>query len=216
MTLRPQSAKDIYAGPVARRYELSMSHIFTRFKQWAFDQSSLKKGDRVLVFCCGTGLDFTPLIDKIGSSAEIVGVDFSSQMLSQAQRKIEHFHWDNIKLIQADVSLPISELAGERFDAAVCTLGLSIIPEYQAAFDQLRSLVKPGGELIIGDMQLASGRWAYFNPLTLWLSKRYGGTKQGHKNTLTLRAQMQQELAHVRTQSYFFGAYFYCIGQTIP
>ena len=91
---------------------------------------------------------------------------------------------------------------------------MSIIPEYKSAYYNLFSYVKKQGEIIIGDMQLASGWLARLNPLTIFLSKKYGGTYEGHKNSIELRSMMKKELTEIREREFFFKSYFYCIGKT--
>lgn len=85
MTLESKIIEEIYAGKVAKRYDLPISHFFGEYKKLAFNDSSLKSGDRVLVFCCGTGLDFPHILRKIGEDGEIVVVDFSSEMLNKVK-----------------------------------------------------------------------------------------------------------------------------------
>ena len=213
MALESKKIEAIYAGKVvAQHYDLPISHFFKRYKRLAFDDSSLKTGDKVLVFCCGTGLDFPHILKKIGKEGEIVGVDFSSEMLNQAKKKIRKNRWKNIELIEADVTQFKNEL-DRKFDVGVCTLGMSIIPEYKSAFDNLISYVKNQGEIIIGDFQLASGWLACLNPITIFLAKEYGGTYEGHQNSIELRDMMKKELTEVRKREFFFKSYFYCIGK---
>ncbi len=212
MTFESKNIEQIYAGKVARKYDLSMAHFFARFKKLAYGASALKKGDRVLVFCCGTGLDFPHILKKIGQEGKIVGVDFSTEMLNQARAKVERHGWDNIELIEADITKPIDQLDGQ-FDVGACTLGMSIIPDYKAAYKNLIGYIKPQGELVIGDMQLATGWLARFNPLTLALAKRYGGSPEGHQNSLDIRATMERELTDLRQREFFLGSYYYCVGQ---
>jgi len=189
-----------------------MSHFFQRYKRKAFENSSLKTGDRVLVFCCGTGLDFPHILKKIGKEGQIIGVDFSVEMLRIAEDKITKNNWQNIELIHDDVT----EFEGKLdplADVGVCTLGLSIIPDYKKGYYNLLSNVKEQGEIIIGDMQLASGWHARFNPLTIFLAKRFGGTTEGHQNSLDLKALMKGELTDVIMREFFLKAYYYCIGR---
>ena len=122
MALESKKIEAIYAGKVvAQHYDLPISHFFKRYKRLAFDDSSLKTGDKVLVFCCGTGLDFPHILKKIGKEGEIVGVDFSSEMLNQAKKKIRKNRWKNIELIEADVTKFKNKL-DRKFDVGVCTL----------------------------------------------------------------------------------------------
>ena len=212
MTFESKKIEQIYAGKVAKKYDLSMPPFFVRWKKLAFNDSSLKNGDRVLVFCCGTGLDFHPILKKIGKDGEIVGVDFSSEMLNKAKEKISKNKWENIKLIEADIT-KFKDKLDKKFDVGVCTLGMSIIPEFKSAYYNLFSYVKKHGEIIIGDMQLASGGLARLNPVTISLAKKFGGTYEGHQNSIELCSIMKKELTEVRKREFFFKSYFYCIGK---
>jgi ubiquinone/menaquinone biosynthesis C-methylase UbiE len=214
MTLESNEIADIYAGNVAKKYDRFMSHFFARFKRMAFDDSSLKRGDNVIVFCCGTGLDFPPILKKIGTEGSIVGVDFSSEMLGRAQEKIATKQWKNIELIEADVT-SFKDTHDTAYDVGVCTLGMSIIPDYLSAYHNLKSHVTDGGEIIIGDMQLASGWHARLNPLIIFLAQRFGGTHEGHHNCVELQALMKRELSDVRMRELFFHSYFYCTGKVL-
>ncbi|MFC1771496.1 class I SAM-dependent methyltransferase [Candidatus Margulisiibacteriota bacterium] len=214
MTFDSKKIEEMYAGKLAEKYDLSMSHFFAGLKKKAFNNSSLKRGDRVLVFCCGTGLDFPHILKKIGKEGKIVGVDFSSEMLNKAKEKIRKQKWENIELIKADIT-KFRDKLDEKFDVGVCTLGLSIIPEYKSAYYNLLSYVKKQGEIIIGDMQLASGWFACLNTFTVFLAKRYGGTYEGHQNSIELYSMMKKGLTGVRKREFFFKSYFYCIGKKI-
>ncbi len=212
MKLDSKKIREIYSGNVANHYDLPISHMFKKYKQQAFIDSSLKQGDKVLVFCCGTGLDFQHILNKIGPKGKIVGIDFSSEMLQKAKKRIAKNKWTNIELIEADVT-EFEDTNNEIFDAGICTLGLSIIPEYKKAYYNLVSNIKLEGEIIIGDMQLASNWYAKFNPLTILLAKRFGGSHDGHKNSLQICKIMKQELTDVKKKDFFLKSYYYCIGR---
>ena len=212
MTLKANTIKEIYEGKVAKNYDLSMNHFFAKMKKKAFNDSSLKNGDRVLVFCCGSGLDFPHILRKIGKDGEIIGVDFSSEMLKKAKNKIRKKNWKNVKLIEVDIT-KFDDKFDIKADVGVCTLGMSIIPEYKVAYRNLLSNVKKHGEIIIGDMQLASGLLARLNPFTIFLARRYGGTHEGHQNSLELYSMMKKELTEVKKREFFLKAYYYSIGK---
>ena len=93
MDFNSKKIEGIYAGKVAKRYERSMPPFFLQWKKKAISESAIKRGDKVLVFCCGTGLDFPYIMNKIGEEGKIVGIDFSEEMLIQAQQKIEKNYW---------------------------------------------------------------------------------------------------------------------------
>lgn len=104
MNLDSKNIRKIYSGKVAKKYDFSLPPFFARWKKKAFNESSLKNGDRILVFCCGSGLDFPHIIKKIGPEGKIVGVDFSAEMLETAKEKIKKNNWNNIELIEADIT----------------------------------------------------------------------------------------------------------------
>ena len=212
MTLESKKIEAIYAGKVARKYDYSMPPFFLKWKRKAFEDSSLKKGDRVLVFCCGTGLDFPFILNIIGQEGKIIGVDFSVEMLKKAKEKIQKNKWGNIELIEADITRLTAQFE-EKFDVGVCTLRMSIIPDFRSAYKNLLVNVKEEGEIIIGDMQLASGRMALFNPVTIFLAKKFGGTPEGHQNSLELQSMMKRDLSQVKMREFFFGSYYYFIGK---
>jgi demethylmenaquinone methyltransferase/2-methoxy-6-polyprenyl-1,4-benzoquinol methylase len=212
MNLEAKKIEGIYAGPVAKKYDMSMGHFFARLKEKAFKESTLKAGDHVLVFCCGTGLDFPHILRRIGEEGKITGVDFSGKMLKRAAEKISRNNWSNIELVHVDV-ITFENKLDPKADAGVCTLGMSIIPEFRSAYYNLLSNIRVGGEIIIGDMQLASGWQAHLNPLTISMAKRYGGTLEGHQNSLELSSLMKETLDNVRKEEYFFRAYFFSIGK---
>lgn len=212
MDLSAEKIRKIYTSGRATRYDMALPHSFSKWKKKAFDESSLKTGDHVIVFCCGTGLDFPYIIEKIGHRGKITGIDFSSEMLEKAKDRIKRNHWQNVELLQADVTDFKNKLK-MKADAGVCTLGLSIIPDYKLAYYNLLSNVKTRGDIIIGDMQLASGWLSRLNPITVFLSKGFGGTFEGHQNSLELFELMKKELDDLRKREFFFNSYYYCIGK---
>ena len=212
MPLNAESIRKRYTGMVTNHYDLPISHFFNQYKVNAFNESSLKQGDKVVVFCCGTGLDFPHIQKKIGETGKIVGLDFSADMLKIAQKRINRKGWRNIDLFEEDVT-SISDSINKNFDVGVCTLGLSIIPEYIKAYENLLGIVKSGGEIIIGDAQFASGWKSIFNPIIILMGRRYGASEEGHKNSLVLYRRMEKDLANVKKRSFFLDTYFYSIGK---
>ncbi|MFC1617043.1 methyltransferase domain-containing protein [Candidatus Margulisiibacteriota bacterium] len=214
MNFEAKKIKEIYEGYLSKKYDFANPPFFKTWKKKACADSSLKNGDLVLVFCCGTGLDFPYILDKIGNNGKIIGIDFSSEMLKKAEEKIKKKKWTNIELINTDITNFKNKLT-KKADVGICTLGMSIIPDYKSAYYNLLSNVKKQGEIIIGDMQLATGLLACFNPLTIFLSRKFGGTHEGHHNSLKLCSLMKNELLDVRKREFFFGSYYYCIGSKI-
>ena len=175
----------------------------------AIEAAGLAPGDRVLVFCCGTGREFAAIRERIGAEGAILGVDFSAAMLARAEYSIEREGWTNVTLLEADVT-EFEPPGGTSFDVGLCTLGMSIIPDWAAAFDALLGAVRPGGGMVVGDLQLATGVRALLNPLVSWWTRPYGGSLQGHANTRALFDRMERELDVFATGEDGHGTYRFC------
>ncbi len=209
--IKSDNVKNIYENKHVSKYNRSISHLNIAKKK-TINRSNLKSGDNVIVFCCGTGLDFPHIQEKIGQIGKITGLDFSKNMLEEAKKLIDKKGWKNIELVEQDI-LKMDSKYDSFFDAAICTLGLSIIPNYKLAYKNIYSSVKKGGQIIIGDMKLGEGFKAIFNPLTVHIAKGFGGTFEGHKNTLELKNIMKVELKNIIEKEFMLGSYFYIIGE---
>jgi len=87
-------------------------------KKSAVNELDLKRGDHVIAFCCGTGLEFPFIQERICPEGEILGVDWSDGMFEQARRRIADDGWTNVKLVKGDVTaLPESVVETASYDA---------------------------------------------------------------------------------------------------
>ncbi len=71
-------------------------------RQKAVRLLKLKQGDRVLDVGCGPGGSFPYLVDAVGPSGEVVGVEISPEVAINARRRIEKNQWSNVLLIEGD------------------------------------------------------------------------------------------------------------------
>lgn len=135
----------------------------------AIDMLDLRPGDRVLVVGCGTGLDLPCLLDAIGTSGEIIGVDRSQPMLRRAEAKMTRAGWANVQLLLTDAT----ELTGVEgtFDAVLFTYALAVIGDWQQAWDAATSRLRHGGRVSVVDTDLPTAAGRVFSPLArlaLW------------------------------------------------
>jgi ubiquinone/menaquinone biosynthesis C-methylase UbiE len=122
--------------------------------------ADLKPGQKVLDFACGAGANFPYILERIGPTGKLVGVDYSADMLAEARRLVEASGWPNVELIQADAA---AMQPGADFDVALSTLGLVVIPRWEEAMQRAWEALKPGGRYAIADL-CASERW-YARPI---------------------------------------------------
>ncbi|HLA42916.1 MAG TPA: class I SAM-dependent methyltransferase [Aggregatilineales bacterium] len=128
------------------------------------EHSRLKAGDRVLDIGCGSGSNFPFIMEKIGETGELVGVDFSEAMLAQAQVMIEEHGWKNVHLVHEDAA---RLNMGEDYDVVLSALAMVVIPEWEPALERAFEHVRPGGNFAIADL-CASQRW-YMLPVNVFM-----------------------------------------------
>lgn len=135
---------------IVPRYDL-MNRIMTGGRDVAWRTMVAKQaaacGDRVLDIATGTG-DLTFAIRKAGAT-DVIGTDFSEEMIEAAKRKAPR-HGHDVRFDVADaLDLPFEDGA---FDACTVSFGLRNMVDYDAALREMRRVLRPGGRAIILEM----------------------------------------------------------------
>jgi demethylmenaquinone methyltransferase/2-methoxy-6-polyprenyl-1,4-benzoquinol methylase len=124
--------------------------LYAAARRRAIELLELRPGARVLDVACGTGANFALIQQRIGAAGELVGIDLTAGMLDRARARVRAQGWANVELREADICDPPGDL-GAPFDAVLCTLGLSVIPEWRRALDVMVTLARPGGRVAVMD-----------------------------------------------------------------
>lgn len=123
-------------------YDLFFKAISDRPRRRAVQMLRLQPGERLLIPGIGTGLDLLYL----PANVSVTGVDFSPAMLEQARAKIGG---REVALLEMDAQH--LDFPDTSFDAVLCTLSLSVIPDGRAAFGEAWRVLRPGGRFVIFD-----------------------------------------------------------------
>jgi arsenite methyltransferase len=127
-------------------------------------------GDRVLDAGCGPGFYVAETLERVGPEGSVVGVDASGPMLAVAARRCEGH--DNVSFHEGEVtSLPVGD---SDFDRAMSVQVLEYVRDIPAALAELLRVLRPGGRVVIWDVDWATVSWHSRDPdrmqrfLTAW------------------------------------------------
>lgn len=119
---------------------------FQQHIKWRNDtmkKMDVKPGSKALDVCCGTADWTIALADAVGSSGEVVGLDFSQNMLKIGQEKVKEFGLEHVLLIHGNaMELPFP---AESFDYVTIGFGLRNVPDYLQVLKEMQRVLKPGG-----------------------------------------------------------------------
>jgi len=106
----------------------------------------LQPGEVVLDIACGNGT-FSRRMAETG--AQVIAFDFSETFLQRAQERTTK-HSDRIEYLHLDATDEgqLLSLGSERFDAAVCTMGLMDMTTITPLLSALSRLLKAGGRFV--------------------------------------------------------------------
>jgi arsenite methyltransferase len=117
-------------------------------------------GDRVLDAGCGPGFYVAETLERVGPEGSVVGVDASEPMLALAAKRCEGH--DNVAFEQGDVTaLPVADAD---FDRALSVQVLEYVADIPAALAELFRVLRPGGRVLIWDVDWATVSWHSEDP----------------------------------------------------
>ena len=103
----------------------------------------LQPGQQVLDIATGKGLAAIAAAQVVGSTGRVLGTDFASAMLQQAQQKVATLGLTNITFEKADADE--QELQKRQFDAILCSSAIVYLTDIPISLRQWHNALKPGG-----------------------------------------------------------------------
>lgn len=160
---------------------LGMIH---RWRRQMIRLASLPPEVTILDLCTGTGKVAELLAEKI-SSGQVIGVDFSPEMIAIARRRLENKYGELVKF-ETGNAMELS-FPDNTFDFVFIAFGLRNVEDIEQVLLEMRRVINNGGEAFVLDLARPRGRilsalyYFYFNQLL----PRLDGIIQGKKEAYT-------------------------------
>jgi ubiquinone/menaquinone biosynthesis C-methylase UbiE len=137
-------------GYVDPGYLQSIGSFIDSLKKRTYECMQIKAGDKVLDVGCGSGIDTVALSHFVGSTGQVLGVDYDNDMVTEAERyaeKKEVSAWVKHKSADA-TSLPFD--AGY-FDSCRSERLFQHLPNPRLSLQEMTRVTKIGGTIVALD-----------------------------------------------------------------
>ena len=208
-----EKTKDL--TPPYGRYLIRLARPFPDFdfsfikpvRQKAVELLNLKSGSRVLDVGCGPGGSFPYLVDAVGSSGKVVGVEISPEISVNARKRIEKNDWKNVEVIEA--AAQDVELTG-KFDGLIMFAAPDVYAS-EAALENIFPHLEDNARIAAFGGKFSSNRLGgILNPVLRRLYKlSFSTTPSPNYEPWRLLAKRVEKL---EIEEYFFGLMFLASG----
>ncbi len=181
------------------------------YRTIAIEELHLKQGDTVIDLCCGTGLNFPHLYNKVGPEGKVIGVDLSADMLKEAEKQIIKEGWENFTLIQSDAA---KYQFPKNINGIVTSYAITLIPEFDSIINSGSKALTKGGKFVVLDFKKPDKWPEWFSKIMLTIFiKPYGGTyelKDRHA-----WESLGKYLSLKEFKEYYFGSTYIATGEKV-
>jgi ubiquinone/menaquinone biosynthesis C-methylase UbiE len=176
-------------------------------RQRAVRVLQLKPGSRVLDVGCGPGGSFPYLVEAVGASGEVVGVEISPEAAINANRRVEANGWSNVRVVEADARTV--QLTGS-FDGMML-FGAPDVYASPQALTNLLPYLKVDARIVAFGAKLSDRRTgAVLNWLFRTLMKLSFSSTPGLNHEPW--SVLEDRMAEVEVQEYLLGCMFIAWG----
>lgn len=211
MILNKRETKELYRS-TARYYDPSLFAYrlvdVKRRRRQVVRALRLRPGETVVDMGCGTGLNFPLLEEAIGPGGRILGVDVTDAMLGKARKRVTRAGWQNIELVEADLTLYAFP---PDMKAALATFALEMVPEYDRVIRRVAKALPRGGRLGLLGLKVPEHWPSWLLRIAIGLNKPLGASRD--YASIRPWESLRRHLRVVDQQVFYLGAAYRAVGE---
>lgn len=124
-------------------YESEWQQLLAPAQKIMLEMADLLPGMAIVETAAGTGLITFPTADVVGSDGSVLATDISGEMVKSGNVTAEKLGLSNVTFQRMNAEA--LEYEDDRFDRALCGLGLMYMPEPRVALSEMKRVLRPGG-----------------------------------------------------------------------
>lgn len=115
-----------------------------------FSLGELQPGEQVIDIGCGAGIDSFIAAKMVGAAGQVIGIDMTPAMLQKARKSAAEAGLQNVQFREGyGEDLPVPDGWA---DVIISNGVLNLMPDKNAALQEMARALKPNGRLQIGDI----------------------------------------------------------------
>lgn len=144
MFIRNERLEGVF-NRVAANFDTIGPKYFSYFGQKLTEYTGVNEGATLLDVACGNGASLFSVAHSIGENGQVIGIDFSKEMVKETQFRIYSQGLSNAKVLQMDAEK--LDFPDNSFDYVLCGLSTAFFSNSLMAVSEMYRVLKYGGKL---------------------------------------------------------------------